>query len=154
MGYGAAIRRYLKFADDHSIPPLPIQESVVLRYIGYLDLQGLAPSTVKTYLSALRAWVVSLGLDPPVIWTPRVQLMLRAIARSHSPPRQAAPLTYDHLSLMFQSLNGSRDHLIIASSISLQYFACLRASEVCTDLQHSIIPLRSDLAFHTSPVPA
>ena len=93
-------------------------------------------------------------MDPPTIWTPRVHLMLRAISRSHSPPRQAAPLTYHQLSLMFKSLSGSRDHLIIASSISLHYFACLRASEVCTDLQNSIIPLRSDLSFSLSPRPS
>ena len=106
------------------------------------------------YLAAIRAWVVSLGLDPPMIWTPRVHLMIRAISRAHSLPRQAAPITYQHLTLMFQSLTGSRDHLIIASSISLQYFACLRASEICTDLEHSIMPLRSDISFLISPSPS
>ena len=146
-GYGVAVRRYLRFTADHSLAPLPLQESVVMRYVGYLDLQGLAPATIKVYLSAIRAWVVSLGLDPPDIWTPRVHLMLKAITRERPPPRQAAPITHHHLTQMIKHLTGSRDHLLIASSITLQYFACLRASELCTDLSRSIIPSRSDISF-------
>ena len=146
-GYGVAVRRYLKFAAAHSLDPLPLHESVIMRYVGYLDIQGLAPATIKVYLSAIRAWVVSLGLDPPLIWTPRVHLMLKAISRDRPPPRQAAPITYHHLQQMINNLTGSRDHLIMASSISIQYFACLRASELCSDLEQSIIPLRSDVSF-------
>ena len=147
------MKRYLAFARTHGISPLPINESVISRYVGYLDLQGLAPSTIKMYLAALRAWMVSIGLDPPLIWTPRVQLMLKAISRAHSPPRQAAPIGYDQLALMINCLSSSRDHLIIASSITLQYFACLRASELCADLQQATIPLRSHISFqlHSSP---
>ena len=87
-------------------------------------------------------------MDPPMIWTPRVQLMLKAISRARPLPRQAAPIGYDQLALMISCLSGSRDHLIIASSITLQYFACLRASELCADLQHSIVPLRSQVSFN------
>ena len=90
-----------------------------------------------------------MGLDPPDIWTPRVHLMLRAISRDRPPPHQVAPITYPHLQLMLKCLTGSRDHLIMASSITIQYFACLRASELCTDLQQSVIPIRSDVSFYT-----
>ena len=92
-------------------------------------------------------------MDPPLIWTPRVQLMLKAISRARPPPRQAAPLGYDQLALMISCLSGSRDHLIIASSITLHYFACLRASELCADLQQGIIPLRSHISFHLHSSP-
>ena len=70
-------------------------------------------------------------------------------SRDRPPPHQVAPITYSHLQLMLKCLTGSRDHLIMASSITIQYFACLRASELCTDLQHSVIPIRSDVSFHT-----
>ena len=141
------MNRYLKFAQAHAIAPLPILEPTILRYIGYLDLQGLAPATVKMYLSAIRAWVVSLGMDPPTIWTPRVHLMIKAISRSKPLPRQAAPATYEHVHAMLGCLGGSRDHLIAAAAIALQYFACLRASELCSDPALGYIPSRADIAF-------
>ena len=44
------------------------EEKVLLRYSAYLDIQGLAPSTVKNYLAAIRAWVI-LGLPVTKAWT-------------------------------------------------------------------------------------
>ena len=54
---------------------------------------------------------------------------------------------------MIRSLTSSHDHLLIASAISLQYFACLRSSEFCTDLAQSVIPVRADVSFYHSSSP-
>ena len=110
-------------------------------------MQGLAPSTVRNYLSALRAWVISLRLPEPLIWTPRVHLAVRALTRIRPPPRQVSPITYPLLSSMIRSLSSSRDHLAIASAITLQYYACLRASELCADLTRPLVPTRADVQF-------
>ena len=149
-GYGSAVRRYLSFANDHSLPPLPLSESLLLRYVAYLHLDRLAPATIKNYLSAIRAWVISMGLDEPHIWTPRVLLACRAVARSHDPPRQVLPITYDILAHMFQFLSPSHDHLLVAAALSLQYFACLRAAELCSNSSLSLVPSRSDVSFYQS----
>ena len=113
-------------------------------------MQSLAPTTIRVYLSALRAWVISLGGQEPQIWTPRVHLACRAISRNHPLPIQAAPLTYDLLSSIIHLLSSSQDHLLIASALTLQFFACLRASELCTDLTNHIIPRRADVSFNSS----
>ena len=48
---------------------------------------------------------------------------------------------------MFRFLSSSHDHLLVAAALSLQYFACLRASELCTNSAVSLIPSRSDISF-------
>ena len=50
---------------------------------------------------------------------------------------------------MIRLLSPSRDHMVIASAISLQFFACLRASELCSDLTQALVPTRSDVHFNT-----
>ena len=146
-GYTSAVRRYLKFASSHLLQPLPVSETVILRYVAQLSIEGLAPTTIKSYLAAIRAWVIALGLSEPLIWTPRVHLAIRALNRSHL-PRQPQPITYHILDSMISILTPSKDHLIIASALSLQYFACLRASELCSNLSQALAPTRSDIAFY------
>ena len=146
-GYGSAIKRFLSFTATYGLQPLPLTESLILRFVAHLHLEHLAPSTIKNYLAAVRAWVISIGLDEPTIWTPRVHLACRAVARSHDPPRQALPITYHILSSMFSFLSSSHDHLLLAAALSLQYFACLRASELCPNSSLSIVPVRSDISF-------
>ena len=149
-GYGSAIKRFFSFTASYGLQPLPLTESLILRFVAHLHMEHLAPSTIKNYLAAVRAWVISIGLDEPNIWTPRVHLACRAVARSHDPPRQALPITYHTLASMFSFLSGSRDHLLVAAALSLQYFACLRASELCSNLSLSILPTRSDISFGRS----
>ena len=148
-GYSSAVRRYLTFTSTHALDPLPIQERVLLWYVAYLEIQGLAPATVRNYLAAIRAWVLSLGLPEPVIWSPRVHLACRAMVRTHAPPRQVSPITYQLLSSMIHLLTPSRDHLLLAAAISLQYFACLRASELCSNTCQARVPARSDISFYS-----
>ena len=149
-GYGSAIKRYLAFASTYSLEPLPLTEPMLLRYVAHLNLAQLAPSTIKNYLSALRAWVLSLGFQEPCIWTPRVQLACRAVGKAHPPPRQPLPIGYELLSKLIRLLSPSHDHLLIASALSLQYFACLRASELCSNPALSIVPTRADISFFHS----
>ena len=80
------MKTYLTFTESLALEPLPLSETRVLRFVAQFHLQGLAPSTIKLYLSAIRAWVISLGMREPQIWTPRVTLACKAVARDHSPP--------------------------------------------------------------------
>ena len=52
-GYGSAIKRYNTFCATYALDPLPLTEPILLRYVAHLSLQGLAPATIKNYLSAL-----------------------------------------------------------------------------------------------------
>ena len=90
-----------------------------------------------------------MGLKEPLIWTPRVHLACRALVRTHSPPRQVSPIKFNTLSSMIRMLSPARDHMIIASALTLQYFACLRASELCSGFNQSLAPTRADIEFDT-----
>ena len=134
----------------YTLSPLPLTEPVILRFLAHLSLSNLAPATMRNYLSALRAWVVSLGFDEPQIWTPRVHLACRAVTRTHSLPRQALPIDFDLLNVIIRLLSSSHDHLLIASALTLQFFACLRSSEFCADSSVSIHPTMADVSFYQS----
>ena len=112
-------------------------------------MEGLAPATVRSYLAAIRAWALSLGLPEPNIWTPRVHLATRAIQKSHPLPKRPLPITYPLLSSLIKALSPTRDHLIIASALSIQFFGCLRASELCSNLDQALVPTRSDISFYS-----
>lgn len=146
-GYATAVRRYLNFAQSYSMQPLPLSETKLLRFIAYLDLDSLSHRTVSTYLSGLRAWVIAIGLQPPVIWSPRVKLAVRSLVRNRPPPSQAAPISFPLLCSMLRRLTGSPDALVLASAMALQYFGCLRASELCVDPLLGKGPARSSVSF-------
>lgn len=147
-GYSTAVRRYTLFAALYSLDPLPLTEFKLLCFSAYLDSQGLSHTTVRTYLSGLRAWVLALGFPEPKIWTPKLQLLVKAMDKSRPPPRQPRPITFTDLISILAPLSQSRDDMVIAGAIALQFFACLRASEL-TQVDHSApYPLVSSLSFH------
>jgi len=60
------MHRFHKFCSAYNITsPFPLTEGFLCTYASYLADQQLAPQTVKSYLSALRNWQISLGLPDP-----------------------------------------------------------------------------------------
>ena len=57
--YTAAERRYLSFCKDFNLAPLPVSESTLCYFVACLGQQGLAHSSINTYLS---------GTNLPWIW--------------------------------------------------------------------------------------
>ena len=85
LSYSSGQRCFIDFClqfglsnPDNSI--LPASDVTILRFISYLSL-SYQPSTVKSYLSAVRSLHVMLGLDNPFVNNPRIQLVLRGIKR-------------------------------------------------------------------------
>ena len=52
--YSSAQKRYLEFCNNHSLPPLPVHEHQLCQFVSFLGDQGLAYSSLKGYLSAIR----------------------------------------------------------------------------------------------------
>lgn len=148
-GYSTGVRRYVSFARDHHLLPLPLSEFKLLCFVAFLDSQTLSHRTVRAYLAALRAWIIASGLPEPLIWTPRLRLALRSMDRARPPSPLPIPITFPLLHSMLSTLNSSQDHLVLASAISLQYFACLRASEFSWDPQLNSGPTRNSISFQT-----
>ena len=64
--YQAATKRFQSFCTVFSVSnPFPLTEQILCWFASHLAEQGLAPQTIKVYLSALRNTQISLGfLDP------------------------------------------------------------------------------------------
>ena len=146
-GYATAVRRYLGCARTYGFLPLPLTDQKILRFIAFMDIESLAPRTVKCYSAGLRAWVISLGYPEPVIWTPPVNLAIRAMARSAPDPILPLPITFRLLATLVAALSPRSHDLLLAAAMCLQYFGCLRASELCADPENGVIPLRAHVTF-------
>ena len=91
--------------------------------------------------------MIASGLPEPVIWTARVNLAIRAIARTAPAPTLPLPVTFEVLSSLVAALSTQPDHLLLSAAMCLQYFACLRSAEFCADLESGVVPLRSHVSF-------
>ena len=96
--YSAGWNRYLSFTQLFQLPPVPVSTENVTLFVAFLGSQGLAVSTIKSYLAALRH--ARLMADPhnisPSFHSPHMAVLLRGIRRSQSlqgPRRIRLPIT-------------------------------------------------------------
>ena len=82
--YQAGIKKFNNFCSTYNIAnPLPVSQSLLCSYITYLAKSGLAYSSIKTYLSAVRYFQVSYGLAAPDrVAMPKLSLVERGIRRA------------------------------------------------------------------------
>ena len=65
--YGSAQNRYLWFCAKASFDPVPASEQQLCRFVGQLVKDSLAPSSIKSYLSAIRHLHLAMHLPDPKI---------------------------------------------------------------------------------------
>lgn len=87
--------------------------------------------STRVYLSALRSLHIDEGYPTPCITTPRIKRMLRAMDITGVAPRQKLPITLDMLSKLFNFMPYGYDGYVFKSAMSLAFFGCLRAAELC-----------------------
>ena len=127
--YAQGVRRFISFCSVYSLNPLQPSELLIIRFISYISTAPIATSTVRVYLAAIRAWYLSMGLNPGSLYTPRVSWVIRALDRSNSPPVRAPPFTIHHFSLIFPFISFTNHNLVCISAMLVGYFGCLRAAE-------------------------
>ena len=62
--YSKAVSKFIDFCSRFSLDPRRCDETTILRFIAHLASTSTSSSTVKVYLSGIRAWVISMGLPP------------------------------------------------------------------------------------------
>jgi hypothetical protein len=66
-------------------------------YPNLVWMYGLSLATIKSYLSSVRSLLINAGVSSPVIYTPRVELVIRGIKHAKvglgSPARSRLPIT-------------------------------------------------------------
>ena len=135
--YRSAKRRYHAFCQLNHIPPLPVCEQHLCRYVASLANDGLAHTSIKAYLSGVRHLQVEEGWgDPKFGGMPKLELVLREVKRTQAmknkiKPRQ--PITPDLLlKLRGVWLKGPRggDGTMLWAAATLCFFGFLRSGEI------------------------
>ena len=81
--YRSGVRRYLSFCVSYGLPPFPLSELVLCRFVAFLVLQNLSYGSIRLYLSALRhKQLLDSGIDPALGAFHRLHYVLRGCHRS------------------------------------------------------------------------
>lgn len=96
----------------------------------YLYKKELKGSTIRVYLSGVRNSHILRGFKNP-LGGERLKLALKGTLVLSPPPNRKLPITFSILEKMFEVCKKRHDKLLIRTAITLAFFGCLRASELC-----------------------
>ena len=150
--YASTQRRYLAFCQTANLPSLPLTERVLCLFVAFLSHQGLAHQSILTYLSGVRNLAIAGGyacIERDQM--PRLQLVLRGVARSSS---RRLPITGVVMHQLRRVWSGSdfESHLMWAATC-VGYFGFLRAGEFTAVDSAPPIILMSDVAINSRSAP-
>ena len=134
--YSSGQNRYLSFCNKFSLLAIPPSEHTLLLFISQLGVDGLSLATIKSYLSSVRNLLINTGVSSPVIYTPRVELVIRGIKCAKvglgSPVRSRLPIT-PNLLLKLKGVWSipplTTDKLMLWTAVCIAFFGFLRCAE-------------------------
>jgi len=146
--YNSIQKGYFAFCQSYQLTPLPLSESLFLRFIAY-KAPTVGYNSFNVYLAALRALHTCNYLPPPPANTPRIKLTLKALELQASAPNKKAPITIQQLCSIMSVLPNDFDTLAIWSVITMAFFGCFRAGElvVTPGRSQQVTPRINDISF-------
>jgi hypothetical protein len=149
--YASAQRSYIKFCDDHALVAVPTSNSTLLLYVAHLFARGLKGSSIKVYLAGVRNLHVSRAIPFPE-YSPQLQLALRGAVNLSAAPIRKLPITFVVLTDIFVFLLHRHDEQMLKAVMSLAFFGCFRAGELClpdkTHFDPNLHLTCGDVVFH------
>ena len=137
--YRTGLNRYLSFCHVYGVTtPFPVSELVLCYFVVSLARQGLAPTSIKTYVAAVRHAQITRGLPEmrQAAW-PRLQLVQAGIRRErahHGPPQTPRmPITADilrRLRAVWMVPPVRDDDCMLWAAASACFFGFFRAGEL------------------------
>uniref|UniRef100_A0A1X7U7T0 Reverse transcriptase domain-containing protein n=1 Tax=Amphimedon queenslandica TaxID=400682 RepID=A0A1X7U7T0_AMPQE len=135
--YDSAIHRFNAFCIRYGISsPFPLSEPLLCYFVSFLALESLAPSSIKSYLAALRHAQVLRGFPEPreTSYLPCLRLVLSVVSRSRvldqrPTSRPRLPITGDVLAGIYSSLSRrphSFELALLWSVCSMAFFGFFR----------------------------
>ena len=164
--YKVAERRYVTFCESFKITPLPVSEGILCYYVACLGQQGLAHSSIRTYLSGIRQLQISHGFkDINFDEMPRLRQIIKGVqidqARKGRTSRPRLPITPSILrkiKSVWLHKESSPDRLMLWAASTTAFFGFCRSGEVTINSEGSYDPQShlsvSDLAVDQSTDPS
>ena len=110
--------------------PCPAEEWTLCLFATFLA-SSIQQSTIKVYLSAVRALHIEQVFSDPLVDCLRLQRVLRGIKRTQGDSLSLRlPITDDIMMVIFQALDLTHpDHCMFWAACNLAYFGFLRSAE-------------------------
>ena len=153
--YRSGLNRYLSFCFAFGVlSPFPVSETLLCYFVTSLAQEGVAPTTIKTYLAAVRHAQIIRGHPEPreTSSLPRLRLVQNGVRRerAESSPAQLPtrlPITPSLLRLLRPPPGPpSYDECLLWAAATVCYFGFFRAGEI-TVLSASTFDARVHLAW-------
>ena len=139
--YKAAERRYLQFCNNFSLTPIPVSENILCYFVACMGQEGLAGSSIRTYLSGIRQLQVAAGFqDPHLDQMPRLSQVLKGVkvlaARAGRQPHSRLPITPSVLRKLRQIwMSGipTFNNTMLWTAASTTFFGFCRSGEITVE---------------------
>ena len=135
--YHAGQSRYHKLCQELRITPIPTSERVLLMFIAYLAKEGIAHTTIKVYLAAIRHLHISVGMHQTYNQqlSPYLELVMKGIKKEQlhrKPQRQRLPITSSIMASIYTVLARTPNDfhsIMMWAACCTAFFGFLRCSE-------------------------
>jgi hypothetical protein len=129
--YASAQQRYVHFCTSFGLTPLPVSEHQLYQFAPHLANETLTHSTIKGYLSAIRHLQIASGLpDPAISNVPKLEGVIKGIARAHLPKRTRLPNIIKAMGAVWEAQGPSQGHVMLWAAVTLCFFGFLHSGEV------------------------
>ena len=146
--YRCAEKRYLCFCTQFSFDPFPASESTLCYYVACLVQEGLAHTTIKTYLSGVRQMQIAHGFPDPLVHSmPRLRQIIRGVrvesGKAGRTPRTRLPITPTVLRKMKLALERQGvtwSTLMLWAALTLAFFSFCRSGKITVPSEKGFDP--------------
>ena len=146
--YASAQTRYLNVCSQFSLPPLPLNEPQLCRFVSFLAMENISHSSIKCYLSAIRRLQITQGLpDPLISQLMKLEGVVKGIksqqARSAPSSPKRLPITLGILKRIKPFIiKSSSDHdsVMVWVAACTCFFGFLRAGELTVPTETAFDP--------------